>query len=244
MKKKIIIILISVIIVIGIGIGIFSYLSYSREQEYENRVHEAITFIDNGDYTSAQKIINTFENDIPEEIETTITSKVQTYVILRYEEFREIDEDDWKDIKELSIFVQGKFEKEYNYLTKLLELQEYVKYIPAIDWMNSTDYDVWESYLEMEDESAFSKIASLLPKYSFEKYGLDSIYIKELNEAKDKFAECCKIIAEALVEQNSEKINSVYDESAECIAIFTDTTIKIITTQDELNNKIALLPEI
>lgn len=170
------------------------------------------------------------------------------YKVSSIDSFINLTTEDWENIKKFNNFINDlklkEISKKYEYITKLTELEEYNKYIPAIKWIDSTDYDVWRSYNKIESENDFIRVANLLPKYSFDKYGVENEYIKVLNEEKDKFAQYCKTMSEAILESNLSKYDSVYDKFVTSTTLMADTEIKILTTKSELDNKIKALPTI
>lgn len=177
-----------------------------------------------------------------------LSTRMTKYKVSSVNNFINLTNKDWENIKKFDTFINDlklkDISKKYEYFTKLIELEEYNKYIPAIKWIDSTDYDVRQSYIKLEVESYFTRVANMLPKYSFEKYGIENVYIKDLNEEKDKFAQYCKTISEALAESNISKYNSVYDKITASVTLLADTEIKIVTTKSELESEIKELPTI
>lgn len=247
MKKKIIIICISVIVLLSVGIGAFIVVSNNKE----NLINEVKTLLEKDDFDKAQQVIsknNLLDNDAKEDILKIISTRMTRYKVSSIDSFINLTTEDWENIKKFNNFINDlklkEISKKYEYITKLTELEEYNKYIPAIKWIDSTDYDVWRSYNKIESENDFIRVANLLPKYSFDKYGVENEYIKVLNEEKDKFAQYCKTMSEAILESNLSKYDSVYDKFVTSTTLMADTEIKILTTKSELDNKIKALPTI
>ena len=248
MKKKIIIICISIILFLTIGISAF-IIVYNNNKE--RLINDVKTLLEKDNYDKAKEIIS--KNDllnekVREQTLKIISTRMTKYKVSSVDNFINLTNEDWDNIKKFDIFINDlklkDISKKYEYFTKLIELEEYNQYIPAIKWMDSTDYEVWKSYIKLEVESDFTRVANMLPNYSFEKYGVENVYIKELNEEKDKFAQYCKIISKAILENNLSKYNSVYDKITASVTLLANTEIKILTTKSELESKIKDLPTI
>lgn len=248
MKKKIIIICVSIILLLAIGISTFIIISSNNK---ESKINEVKILLEKDNYDKAKEVIN--KNDLlngktKEKTLKIISTRMTKYKISNLDNFINLTNEDWENIKKFNTFIDDlkikDVSKKYDYFTKLIELEDYNKYVPAIKWIKSTDYDVWHSYIKLEVESDFTRVANMVPKYSFEKYGVENVYIKELNEEKDKFAQYCKTISEAIAESNPTKYNSVYDKIIASVTLLSDTEIKIITSQSELEEKIKELPTI
>lgn len=248
MKKKIIIICISVILFLAIGISAFIIVSNNNK---ESLINEVKTLLEKDNFDKAKEIIS--KNDLlnekaKEQTLKIISTRMTKYKVSSLDNFINLTNEDWENIKKFDTFINDlklkDVSKKYEYFTKLIELEEYNQYIPAIKWIDSTDYEVWQSYIKLEVESDFTRVANMLPNYSFEKYGVENVYIKDLNEEKDKFAQYCKTISEAILESNLSKYNSVYDKITASVTLLANTEIKILTTKSELENKIKELPTI
>lgn len=244
MKKKIIIICISIIILLSIGVGCFVIISNNKQKTF----NEIKTLLEQDNYGQVKTKINESKLDTKEKdkINELILTRLTRYKVNNYDDFKNLTKEDWENIKEFSSLIDDlkliERNKKFKYASELLKLEDYKKYIPAINWQNSDDYKVWHSYIDLKTENDFSKVASVLPKYSFEKYGLENVYIKELNEEKDKFSQYCKTASEAIDESNLNKYDSVYNKLKDSVSTMYDIEMKIISTHSELETKIKELP--
>lgn len=254
MKKKIFI-KIEIIFMLSILsiIGIITFCNFNSKNIIKQNINEIKLLIDKGSYNEAYEIIN--ENNLVtkagDEINKLVQEKLSKYKIDNIDILLELDEDKWNDIENFNKFIIDlnliNKDTKYNYLKELLKIQEeYQSYFNAIRWFNSNEYEQYQIYqkLESTDENSIIQTAGLLSKYSFEKYGLNSVYIKELNEETKRLSSAYKDIATALKTSNSKLLEEAKKISTDSLMTIADIQIKIILKSDEIKKAIENLPSI
>lgn len=118
-----------------------------------------------------------------------INNKTESYRVSDFDDITGFTEDDWNAIVNYNNFLDGLsfVSDEDEYMSKLVELSEYKDTFAAYKWYKSDDYSIWRSYIDNNDLSnvgSISMFKSLLEKYSFEKYGIEENYIKELENER------------------------------------------------------------
>ena len=158
----------------------------------------------------------------------------------------DLSDDDWKNIKSFEDMLEKlKLNSKYNYLSKLIEINtNYQDYVPAIKWQKSDDYEVFRSYMKVETQDDFEKSALMMKNYSFEKYGLENKYIKELNEEVQKYIDYCTQLVQAINNSDLNLYDSISPKFKENITKLSNIEVEIITKTSELEKAIKDLPSI
>ena len=118
-----------------------------------------------------------------------ISSKTESYKVSTFDDIIGFAEDDWNAIINYNDFLDSLsfISEKDDYINKLVQLSEYKDAFAAYKWYKSNDYSIWRSYIDNNDLSNVGSISifkSLLEKYSFEEYGIEENYIKELENER------------------------------------------------------------
>ena len=124
----------------------------------------------------------------------TINNKTESYRVSDFDDVIDFTEDDWNTIVKYNDFLDSLsfVSDEDEYMSKLVELSKHKDTFAAYKWYKSNDYSIWRSYIDNNDLSNVSSISmfkSLLEKYSFEEYGAEENYIKELENERSSLVE-------------------------------------------------------
>lgn len=245
MKNKKIIIIIGILVVIAIGIVAFVFLNSNN---VGNNVNDVKSYFEKDEYEKAYNLINEknllskADKDINELIKTRLTK----YKVSSIDDYLNLSDDDWKNIKSFEDMLEKlKLNSKYNYLSKLIEINtNYQEYVPAIKWQKSDDYEVFRSYMKVETQDDFEKSALMMKNYSFEKYGLENKYIKELNEEVQKYIDYCTQLVQAINNSDLNLYDSISPKFKENITKLSNIEVEIITKTSELEKAIKDLPSI
>lgn len=245
MRNKKILIIIGILVVIAIGIGAFVFLNSNN---VGNNVKDVKSYLEKDEYEKAYNLINEknllskADKDINELIKTRLTK----YKVSSIDDYLNLSDDDWKNIKSFEDMLEKlKLNSKYNYLSKLIEINtNYQDYVPAIKWQKSDDYEVFRSYMKVETQDDFEKSALMMKNYSFEKYGLENKYIKELNEEVQKYIDYCTQLVQAINNSDLNLYDSISPKFKENITKLSNIEVEIITKTSELEKAIKDLPSI
>lgn len=245
MRNKKILIIIGILVVIAIGIGAFVFLNSNN---VGNNVKDVKSYFEKDEYEKAYNLINEknllskADKDINELIKTRLTK----YKVSSIDDYLNLSDDDWKNIKSFEDMLEKlKLNSKYNYLSKLIEINtNYQDYVPAIKWQKSDDYEVFRSYMKVETQDDFEKSALMMKNYSFEKYGLENKYIKELNEEVQKYIDYCTQLVQAINNSDLNLYDSISPKFKDNITKLSNIEVEIITKTSELEKAIKDLPSI
>ena len=245
MRNKKILIIIGILVVIAIGIGAFVFLNSNN---VGNNVKDVKSYFEKDEYEKAYNLINEknllskADKDINELIKTRLTK----YKVSSIDDYLNLSDDDWKNIKSFEDMLEKlKLNSKYNYLSKLIEINtNYQDYVPAIKWQKSDDYEVFRSYMKVETQDDFEKSALMMKNYSFEKYGLENKYIKELNEEVQKYIDYCTQLVQAINNSDLTLYDSISPKFKDNITKLSNIEVEIITKTSELEKAIKDLPSI
>ena len=245
MRNKKILIIIGILVVIAIGIGAFVFLNSNN---VGNNVKDVKSYFEKDEYEKAYNLINEknllskADKDINELIKTRLTK----FKVSSIDDYLNLSDDDWKNIKSFEDMLEKlKLNSKYNYLSKLIEINtNYQEYVPAIKWQKSDDYEVFRSYMKVETQDDFEKSALMMKNYSFEKYGLENKYIKELNEEVQKYIDYCTQLVQAINNSDLNLYDSISPKFKENITKLSNIEVEIITKTSELEKAIKNLPSI
>lgn len=245
MRNKKILIIIGILVVIAIVIGAFVFLNSNN---VGNNVKDVKSYLEKDEYEKAYNLINEknllskADKDINELIKTRLTK----YKVSSIDDYLNLSDDDWKNIKSFEDMLEKlKLNSKYNYLSKLIEINtNYQEYVPAIKWQKSDDYEVFRSYMKVETQDDFEKSALMMKNYSFEKYGLENKYIKELNEEVQKYIDYCTQLVQAINNSDLNLYDSISPKFKENITKLSNIEVEIITKTSELEKDIKDLPSI
>lgn len=245
MRNKKILIIIGILVVIAIGIGAFVFLNSNN---VGNNVKDVKSYFEKDEYEKAYNLINEknllskADKDINELIKTRLTK----YKVSSIDDYLNLSDDDWKNIKSFEDMLEKlKLNSKYNYLSKLIEINtNYQDYVPAIKWQKSDDYEVFKSYMKVETQDDFEKSALMMKNYSFEKYGLENKYIKELNEEVQKYIDYCTQLVQAINNSDLNLYDSISPKFKDNITKLSNIEVEIITKTSELEKAIKDLPSI
>ena len=245
MKNKKIIIIVGVILVLILGVGAFIFL-YSNN--VESSVNEVKTLLEKDNYSEATKIIKDKDllSKADEETNKIIKTRMTKYKVSSLEDYLKLTSDDWKNVKSFNEMINNLgLSNKYTYLSKLVEINDkYQEYVPAINWQNSDDYEVYRSYMKVETQDDFEKSALMMKNYSFEKYDLDNKYIKELNDEVQNYINYCTQLVKAINENDLNLYDSISPKFKENITKLSNIEVDIITKTSELEKEIKNLPTI
>ena len=168
---------------------------------------------------------------------------MEKYNKINLEQFLKLSVNDWNNINSFNEMLKKlNLIDKYNYLSNLLEIKnEYQEYIPAISWYNSKDYETFDAYLEVEELEDFPKSANLMKDYSFEKYGLESAYIKDLNEQTQKYIEYCEQLGNGLKTNNNSLTLKAIENLSDNENEMYYTKLEIIDKSANLENELNIL---
>lgn len=245
MRNKKILIIIGILVVIAIGIGAFVFLNSNN---VGNNVKDVKSYFEKDEYEKAYNLINEknllskADKDINELIKTRLTK----YKVSSIDDYLNLSDDDWKNIKSFEDMLEKlKLNSKYNYLSKLIEINtNYQDYVTAIKWQKSDDYEVFRSYMKVETQDDFEKSALMMKNYSFEKYGLENKYIKELNEEVQKYIDYCTQLVQAINNSDLNLYDSISPKFKDNITKLSNIEVEIITKTSELEKAIKDLPSI
>lgn len=245
MRNKKILIIIGILVVIAIGIGAFVFLNSNN---VGNNVKDVKSYLEKDEYEKAYNLIDEknllskADKDINELIKTRLTK----FKVSSIDDYLNLSDDDWKNIKSFEDMLEKlKLNSKYNYLSKLIEINtNYQDYVPAIKWQKSDDYEVFRSYMKVETQDDFEKSALMMKNYSFEKYGLENKYIKELNEEVQKYIDYCTQLVQAINNSDLNLYDSISPKFKENITKLSNIEVEIITKTSELEKAIKDLPSI
>lgn len=245
MKNKKIIIIVGVILVLILGVGAFIFLNSNN---VENSVNEVKILLEKDNYNEATKIIKDKDllSKADEETNKIIKTRMTKYKVSSLEDYLKLTSDDWKNIKSFNEMINNlDLSNKYTYLSKLIEINDkYQEYVPAINWQNSDDYEVFRSYMKVETQDDFEKSALMMKNYSFEKYDLNNKYIKELNDEVQNYINYCTQLAKAINESDLNLYDSISPKFKENITKLSNIEVDIITKTSELEKEIKNLPTI
>ncbi|MGN1269200.1 MAG: hypothetical protein ACI4U0_06920 [Candidatus Aphodocola sp.] len=245
MKNKKIIIIVGVILVLILGVGAFIFLNSNN---VENSVNEVKILLEKDNYNEATKIIKDKDllSKADEETNKIIKTRMTKYKVSSLEDYLKLTSDDWKNIKSFNEMINNlDLSNKYTYLSKLIEINDkYQEYVPAINWQNSDDYEVFRSYMKVETQDDFEKSALMMKNYSFEKYDLNNKYIKELNDEVQNYINYCTQLAKAINESDLNLYDSISPKLKENITKLSNIEVDIITKTSELEKEIKNLPTI
>lgn len=245
MKNKKIIIIIGILVVIVVGIVAFMFLNSNN---VGNNVKDVKSYLEKDEYEKAYNLIDEknllskADKDINELIKTRLTK----FKVSSIDDYLNLSDDDWKSIKSFEDMLEKlELNSKYNYLSKLIEINtNYQDYVPAIKWQKSDDYEVFRSYMKVEIQDDFEKSALMMKNYSFEKYGLENKYIKELNEEVQKYIDYCTQLVQAINNSDLNLYDSISPKFKENITKLSNIEVEIITKTSELEKAIKDLPSI
>ena len=245
MKNKKIIIIVGVILVLILGVGAFIFLNSNN---VENSVNEVKILLEKDNYNEATKINKDKDllSKAEEETNKIIKTRMTKYKVSSLEDYLKLTSDDWKNIKSFNEMINNlDLSNKYTYLSKLIEINDkYQEYVPAINWQNSDDYEVFRSYMKVETQDDFEKSALMMKNYSFEKYDLNNKYIKELNDEVQNYINYCTQLAKAINESDLNLYDSISPKFKENITKLSNIEVDIITKTSELEKEIKNLPTI
>lgn len=245
MKNKKIIIIVGVILVLILGVGAFIFLNSNN---VENSVNEVKILLEKDNYNEATKIIKDKDllSKADEETNKIIKTRMTKYKVSSLEDYLKLTSDDWKNIKSFNEMINNlDLSNKYTYLSKLIEINDkYQEYVPAINWQNSDDYEVFRSYMKVETQDDFEKSSLMMKNYSFEKYDLNNKYIKELNDEVQNYINYCTQLAKAINESDLNLYDSISPKLKENITKLSNIEVDIITKTSELEKEIKNLPTI
>lgn len=245
MKNKKIIIIVGVILVLILGVGAFIFLNSNN---VESSVNEVKTLLEKDNYSEATKIIKDKDllSKADEETNKIIKTRMTKYKVSSLEDYLKLTSDDWKNIKSFNEMINNlDLSNKYTYLSKLVEINDkYQEYVPAINWQNSDDYEVYRSYMKVETQDDFEKSALMMKNYSFEKYDLNNKYIKELNDEVQNYINYCTQLVKAINENDLNLYDSISPKFKENITKLSNIEVDIITKTSELEKEIKNLPTI
>lgn len=245
MKNKKIIIIVVVILVLILGVGAFIFLNSNN---VESSVNEVKTLLEKDNYSEATKIIKDKDllSKADEETNKIIKTRMTKYKVSSLEDYLKLTSDDWKNVKSFNEMINNlDLSNKYIYLSKLVEINDkYQEYVPAINWQNSDDYEVYRSYMKVETQDDFEKSALMMKNYSFEKYDLNNKYIKELNDEVQNYINYCTQLVKAINENDLNLYDSISPKFKENITKLSNIEVDIITKTSELEKEIKNLPTI
>lgn len=245
MKNKKIIIIVGVILVLILGVGAFIFLNSNN---VESSVNEVKTLLEKDNYSEATKIIKDKDllSKADEETNKIIKTRMTKYKVSSLEDYLKLTSDDWKNVKSFNEMINNlDLSNKYTYLSKLVEINDkYQEYVPAINWQNSDDYEVYRSYMKVETQDDFEKSALMMKNYSFEKYDLNNKYIKELNDEVQNYINYCTQLVKAINENDLNLYDSISPKFKENITKLSNIEVDIITKTSELEKEIKNLPTI
>ena len=245
MKNKKIIIIVGVILVLILGVGAFIFLNSNN---VESSVNEVKTLLEKDNYSEATKIIKDKDllSKADEETNKIIKTRMTKYKVSSLEDYLKLTSDDWKNVKSFNEMINNlDLSNKYTYLSKLVEINDkYQEYVPAINWQNSDDYEVYRSYMKVETQDDFEKSALMMKNYSFEKYDLNNKYIKELNDEVQNYINYCIQLVKAINENDLNLYDSISPKFKENITKLSNIEVDIITKTSELEKEIKNLPTI
>lgn len=245
MKNKKLFIIIGVVLVLVLGIGAFIFLNSNN---VESSVNEVKTLLEKDNYSEATKIIKDKDllSKADEETNKIIKTRMTKYKVSSLEDYLKLTSDDWKNVKSFNEMINNlDLSNKYTYLSKLVEINDkYQEYVPAINWQNSDDYEVYRSYMKVETQDDFEKSALMMKNYSFEKYDLNNKYIKELNDEVQNYINYCTQLVKAINENDLNLYDSISPKFKENITKLSNIEVDIITKTSELEKEIKNLPTI
>lgn len=245
MKNKKIIIIVGVILVLILGVGAFIFINSNN---VESSVNEVKTLLEKDNYSEATKIIKDKDllSKADEETNKIIKTRMTKYKVSSLEDYLKLTSDDWKNVKSFNEMINNlDLSNKYTYLSKLVEINDkYQEYVPAINWQNSDDYEVYRSYMKVETQDDFEKSALMMKNYSFEKYDLNNKYIKELNDEVQNYINYCTQLVKAINENDLNLYDSISPKFKENITKLSNIEVDIITKTSELEKEIKNLPTI
>lgn len=245
MKNKKIIIIVGVILVLILSVGAFIFLNSNN---VESSVNEVKTLLEKDNYSEATKIIKDKDllSKADEETNKIIKTRMTKYKVSSLEDYLKLTSDDWKNVKSFNEMINNlDLSNKYTYLSKLVEINDkYQEYVPAINWQNSDDYEVYRSYMKVETQDDFEKSALMMKNYSFEKYDLNNKYIKELNDEVQNYINYCTQLVKAINENDLNLYDSISPKFKENITKLSNIEVDIITKTSELEKEIKNLPTI
>lgn len=244
-KNKKIIIIVGVILILILGVGAFIFLNSNN---VESSVNEVKTLLEKDNYSEATKIIKDKDllSKADEETNKIIKTRMTKYKVSSLEDYLKLTSDDWKNVKSFNEMINNlDLSNKYTYLSKLVEINDkYQEYVPAINWQNSDDYEVYRSYMKVETQDDFEKSALMMKNYSFEKYDLNNKYIKELNDEVQNYINYCTQLVKAINENDLNLYDSISPKFKENITKLSNIEVDIITKTSELEKEIKNLPTI
>lgn len=246
MKKNIIIIIfLGSILLIGMGFGIFSIIS---KKNIENNIKEVKTLLDKRDYEKASILIKD-KKILNDDVHELLLEEMLKYKISTLSDLLNIKDDEWLNIEKynkLLITLDLSNDIRYKYTQELEEIKnEEKQYFPAIRWYieESESYRIITN-LASSEELSFRTAASALQNYSFEKYGVDNIYIKDLNENKENLASAYIGIANAVKNRNLSQFEKAEKDALDASENERNISVKILQKQDEVTKKVKNLPAV
>ena len=233
---KIIIIISIIVIFILICISVNSLFSRKVNRLLNNNEFETATNLVND-----AKLLSIFSNN---SISNNLKKKVDKYRMSSIEDFINISDEDWKNIENLNNFMSNTkiICDESNYIYELLQLRE-SEYFAVYKWYKSANYGIWDSYRNPDnysyDISGIILQKNFLQKYSFEKYGLDEKYIREMELEKNNLVSYYNDFINAYNANNSYKFEIAKQNVMNTIANLTNLEIEIITKCGEFEQQLA-----
>lgn len=245
MKNKKIIIIISILVFTAIGISAFIFLNSNN---VENNMKDVKAYFEKDEYDKAYNLIEekNLLSKADKDINDLIKTRLTKFKVSSLEDYLDLSDDDWKNINSFENMLEKlKLDSKYNYLSKLIEVNtNYQEFVSAIKWQKSDDYEVFRSYMKVETQDDFEKSALMMKNYSFEKYGLENKYIKELNEEVQKYIDYCTQLSKAINDSDINLYDSITPKFKENLTKLSNIEVEIITKTSELEKAIKNLPSI
>jgi len=247
-NKKVLIIGIILLLIVILGVGAFLFINQNSNKLSEQMV-ELRELVTAKKYEQAKALIQANEllSLAEEEILDLFVDEISTYKIEERADLEKVTNDEWEKIREVdSVLTELNIKREkrkFRYLDELLKLKEYVEYMPAIRWVESEDYEVWNEYMEF-DEANTDKISKLFREYSFEKYGIENLCIKELNIEKENIANYWESMIKAVSNNNTKQFDTIYDQFVESRTNVIKIQMEIVTIQYAIDTGMANLSAI
>lgn len=241
MKKKRII---YISIVLGVLIlGVFGVLYFKSN----NNIKKVEELLKNGDYKNVYNIIKEKEllsND-NEEINDLIKKNISEYSISSFDDYIKLSDNDWEKIKSFDEMIDKlNLSRKYTYLSELIKIKnDYDKYIPVITWYDSSDKEAFDNCFPNDnDANSWKEASKCYSSYSFEKYGIENLYISDLEQYRTKSSTATNNLGDALNSKNISKAEKALNELEKLEDKRYKIDIKIIEKYEELENKIKKLP--
>ena len=239
-NKKLLLLIISIVIVISLSFGMFIFINK------QNNISQIENELSHKNYSIVYSLIRDNHLSKSKKVETLLSKELEQYIVHNDKDLVNLTEEDWKNINDFS-YIGSNLNinnVKFNYLVGLIKLKEdYGEYFSSILWINSADYEQYQVYSQLNgtDESSISQTCNLLSKYSFEKYGLDSTYIKELNAETQTLLSTYNNILTALKTKNSNLLEDAKGTATSTLSVIADIQVNILLKSTDISKELQKL---